>query len=77
MFCENCGDSYKRWEIEMVEKNDDVFEANSMMEDIEYNFACPPCRTFLELVPLQSERANTFREKNEKLRQVLEPTPIH
>lgn len=82
MFCECCESKFKRWEIDMVEPEDCVFEVNQLMKDmgkelVDFNFACPQCVTELVLTPLQTDKAKTFREKNEKLRKVLEPTTIH
>lgn len=83
MVCECCGEKIHRWDMEIVEPEDCVFEANQLMKDfgnpemVEYNFACPACVTELCLIPLQTDRAKLFRDRNEKLRKVLAPTPIH
>jgi hypothetical protein len=81
MFCECCENKFKRWDIDIVEPEDVVFEINKVLKDrghsVEFNFACPECVTDLALEPVQSEHAKKFRERNEKLRKELAPQIIH
>lgn len=81
LWCECCGEKIHRWDIDMVEPESCVFEVNKELQDrgelVEFNFACPVCVTELALVPLQTDRAKLFRDRNQKLREVLAPTPVH
>lgn len=82
MFCECCEKKFPRWDIEMVEPEDSVFEVNQLLikhgkEPAEFNFACPQCVTELVLQPVQNEKARKFRRVNEKLRRELEPQLVH
>lgn len=77
MFCESCMGEFPRWDIDIVEPEPIVFEIDRLDPTIELNFACPECVTLYALQPLQTEKAQTFREKNEKLRQALEPQTIN
>ncbi len=81
LWCECCGEQFDRWLIDMVEPENCVFEINGVLDDlgeaVEFNFACPECVTELALVPVKNDRANLFRERNEKLRIALAPTSVH
>lgn len=81
MFCECCEKPFKRWDLDMVEPEDSVFDVNKLLKDrgeiVESNFACPECVTELVLQPLQTEEAKKFRRINEGLRQELEPQIVN
>lgn len=75
MFCECCETQWDRWDIDVVEPNAKVFGVNKLLKDFdeeeaEFNFACPVCVTRYNLVPFQSERADKFRYRNGKLKEV-------
>lgn len=72
LWCECCGEKADRWDMDMVQPSHDFILASE-----DFNFACPVCVTERRLIPLQTEQAVKFRTRNEKLREVLAPAPIH
>jgi hypothetical protein len=81
MWCECCGELFVRWDIEMVEPEDCVFEINEIYKakgkDLaEFNFACPQCVTELSLTPLQTVDAKRWRKNNVEIRELMAPTLI-
>lgn len=68
LWCECCGEKWYRWDIDLVVPTDDF-----LLPSDDFNFACPICIVNHSLIPLQTERANRFRSRNEKLRSVIAP----
>ncbi|WP_410896380.1 hypothetical protein [Neobacillus sp. 204] len=76
MFCECCETQWDRWDIDVVEPDEKVFGVNKLLKDFDeeeaaFNFACPVCVTRYNLKPVQTEQANKFRYRNEKLKEVV------
>lgn len=77
MFCECCEKKGKRWDMFICKPEKLFFPRARYDGTLEFCFACPECVHDFDLVVLDNDSSRRFAERNERLREALEPQVVH